>query len=185
MSPVVIRRALPHEAERLGAFAAGLFRESYGPTHPEPALGVYLRESFAPDEMRRRLVDPSHQVLVAEQGSEWLGYVELRSGSPDPERVREERPLASSAPLEIVRFYVAPSHHGQGIAQALMKTCDEAAAAGGHDMIWLQAWQEAAQAVRFYEKSGFERYGTAVFPFGDRMDKDFLLARRPAMTRGA
>jgi ribosomal protein S18 acetylase RimI-like enzyme len=172
------RRVTAQEAARLGAFGAELFRVSYGPTHPEPDLGIYLRESFSPDEMRRRLEDPAHVVIVAVSGvDDWCGYVELRDGGPDDERVQLARPLPGAHPLEIVRFYVAPSHQGRGVAQQLMRACDDLAVRRGADVIWLQAWQEAAQAVRFYQKAGLERYGTAVFPFGARMDQDFLLAR--------
>ena len=176
--PVAIRRAGPEEAARLGAFAAELFRVAYGPTHPEPDLGVYLAHSFSPDEMRRRLEDPAHVVLVVvDAHDEWLGYAELRVGGPDAERVQLARPLPEAKALEIVRFYVAPSQQGRGVAQRLMQACDDIALERGADVLWLQAWQEAAQALRFYEKAGLERYGTAVFPFGARVDRDFLLAR--------
>lgn len=176
--PPGIRRAQPHEAVRLGALGADLFRVSYGPTHPEPQLSVYLRESFAPDVMTARFADPGRTFLVAETvEGEWCGYVELHPGAPDPARVTLERPLPGTQPIEIVRFYVAPSHQGRGVAQALMAASDELAAQGGFDTIWLQAWQEAAQANRFYAKAGFERYGTAIFPFGDRIDQDYLLVR--------
>jgi ribosomal protein S18 acetylase RimI-like enzyme len=178
----VIRRAEVSEAVRLGAFAADLFREAYGPTHPEPALSRYLADSFAPEEMERRLKDPRRTFFVAEtDAGEWCGYVELCAGEPDRERVRVERPLPGSRPVEIVRFYVAKGQQGRGVAQALMASCEGAAAAGRFDVIWLQAWEEAAQALRFYEKSGFDRHGTAVFPFGDRIDHDVLLAK-PILT---
>lgn len=175
---VAIRRAGVTEAARLGRFGAELFRDAYGPTHPEPALSRYLAESFAPDDVARRLADPARVFLVAETDEgEWCGYVELRAGSPDDARVCLARPLPGARALEIVRFYVSPSYQGRGVAQALMQASQGIGAEGGHDVLWLQAWQEAAQALRFYRKMGFEPFGTAVFPFGDREDQDVLLAR--------
>lgn len=174
-----IRRVAAAEAARLGAFAARTFREAYGPTHPEPTLSAYVAECFAADAVGRRLVDPARTVLVAEdEAGEWLGYAELRVGVPDDARVTPDRPLPSARALEIARFYVASSHHGRGIAQALMRGCEALASEAGADFVWLQAWQEAAQALRFYAKEGFAVYGTAVFQFGDRVDHDFLLVKR-------
>jgi ribosomal protein S18 acetylase RimI-like enzyme len=175
---MIIRRVARDEAARLGALAADLFRIAYGPTHPEPTLSRYLSESFAPHDIEARIADPASAFLVAETDEgEWSGYAELRAGGPEAGRVFIERPLPGSHPLEIVRFYVAPGHQGRGVAQDLMRACEDAAAQDAFDVIWLQAWQEASQALRFYEKSGFEKYGTAVFPFGERMDQDYLLAK--------
>jgi diamine N-acetyltransferase len=181
--PIAIRRATVSEAARLGAFAAELFREAYGPTHPEPHLSRYLGEAFAPREFERRLADPERTfLLVEDETGEWCGYAELCACAPVESRVSIERPLPGSRALEIVRFYVAPSHQGRGVAQMLMQACEDLAVSGDLDVIWLQAWQEAAQALRFYAKAGFERYGTANFPWGGRIDDDFLLARPVALT---
>ena len=175
---LAIRRVAPAEAARLAAFAAGLFREAYGPTHPEPTLSAYVAECFAADAVRGRLADASRAVLVVEDDAgEWLGYAELRTGLPDGSYVTPDRALPSARALEIARFYVAPRHHGQGIAQALMRRCEAFASEAGCEVLWLQAWQEAAQALRFYDKEGFAVYGTALFQFGERVDHDFLLVK--------
>ena len=174
-----IRRASPAEAARLGAFAADLFREAYEPTHPEPTLSAYLAQCFAPDAVGPRLADPTRAFPVVESSDgEWLAYAELRFGPPDGGGVVLERALPAGRALEIVRFYVAARYHGQGIAQALMRTCEDLGADAGCVILWLQAWQEAAQALRFYRKEGFEVAGTALFPFGDRVDHDYLLVKQ-------
>lgn len=175
---LVVRRVAPEEAARLGALAADLFREAYGPTHPEPTLSAYVGECFAADAVRGRLVDQRRTALVAENADgEWIGYAELRLGAPGDARVTPDRPLPSVRALEIARFYVAARHHGRGIAQALMRSCEALASDAGCEVLWLQAWQEAAQALRFYAKEGFSPFGTAVFQFGDRVDHDFLLVK--------
>lgn len=176
--PYAIRRATLAEAARLGSFAAELFREAYGPTHPEPTLSWYLAESFAEGPSAARLGDPARTVLVVEDDAgDWLGYAELRMGAPDVDRVAATRPLPASPLLEVVRFYVASRYHGRGIAQALMSACEKVATDAGCGAVWLQAWQEAPQALRFYQKSGFEIHGTAVFHFGAHVDHDYLLVK--------
>ena len=174
-----IRVVKADEAAQLATFATTLFRQAYEPTHPEPTLSGYLATSFDAVRVRRTLEDPASTVLVAAAADgSWIGYAELHQGAPTASTTKLTRPLPGSAPIEIVRFYVDQEWHGRGIAQALMRACEERARAVGSDVIWLQAWQEAAQALRYYEKAGFEVYGTAVFQFGERADRDFILARK-------
>src|SRR5689334_16424356 len=111
--PLTIRRAVPDEAARLGAFAAELFRASYGPTHPEPTLSRYLTACFAAEVMRHRLEDPRRIFLVVgTDGGDWSGYAELRRGACDPSCMALTQPLPDGEAVEIVRFYVDTEHHG-------------------------------------------------------------------------
>ena len=176
-----VRTADPADAERLATFAAALFQQAYGPTHPEPVLSEYLAKAFAVSRMTRVLEDPASTMLVIETGDgTWTGYAELHEGAPGAPGMVVDLPLPGARPLEIVRFYVDARWHGQGVAQTLMDSCDAIARDRGCDVLWLQAWQEAAQAVRFYRKAGFAMHGTAVFMFGERADADFILARSVA-----
>lgn len=176
---MTIRPVAPSEASRLASFAARLFRQAYGVTHPEPTLSAYLATSFAERRVRQSLENAATTMLVVESvDGTWMGYAELHDGGPTEPTAILEVPLPGTAPLEIVRFYVDQAWHGQGVAQALMLACDALARTRGCDVLWLQAWQEAAQAVRFYHKAGFTIHGTAIFAFGERADSDFILARR-------
>jgi len=162
----------------LGELAARLFREAYGPTHPEPTLSEYLDASFGADAVAARLGEPAYSALVVESDSgDWLGYAELCVRPPEGAHIALARALPSARGLEVVRFYVERSQHGRGVAQALMRAVEELALDAGCDVIWLQAWQEAPQVLRFYQKAGFEVYGTATFAFGARTDRDYLLVK--------
>ena len=181
LSPAVtwsVRAVAPSEASRLAILAATLFRQAYGVTHPEPMLSGYLADSFSVERMVESLADAATATLVIESSDgAWAGYAELHDGGPSASTTILDVPLRGAAPLEIVRFYVDQAWHGHGVAQILMRSCAALARERGRDVLWLQAWQDAHQAVRFYRKSGFEIHGTAVFMFGERADADFILAR--------
>jgi ribosomal protein S18 acetylase RimI-like enzyme len=173
ISPV--RRALPGEAAKLSALAAELFRQGYGETHPEPEHSRYVARTFSTQVFERDLTDPRTTVLVAEEGptGALIGYAVLRDGSPSGNQLTAKEGQA----VEILRFYVDEKWHGAGVAQALMTACVLEATTRGRDVIWLQAWQQAARALAFYRKMGFAVVGTTKFAFGERLDDDFLLVR--------
>ena len=179
-SPWSIRHAKPDEAPQVATFGAMLFRQAYEATHPEPTLSDYVAQSFAVTRVAQTLEDPASTILVVVSGhSSWIAYAELHQGAPTTVITR---PLPGAAPMEIVRFYVDQPWHGRGVAQYLMNACEEQARAQGCDALWLQAWQEADRALRFYKKVGFGVYGTAVFTFGARADGDLILSRALTVT---
>ena len=174
-----IRPARDDEGARLASFGAALFREGYEDTHPEPTLGAYLADAFAPRRWEELLRDPATTVLLAvTPDDEWIGYAQLHDGSPaDVPTTRLAAPLPGDRPVEIVRFYVDGRWHGRGVAQALMAACERTARARGAGALWLQAWSRAARPLAYYRKSGFRDWGTAEFRFGERRDADVLLVR--------
>ncbi len=173
-----IRPADSNDARRLASFAATLFRQAYGATHPEPTLSEYVATAFAESHFAQAMADPSCAALLVEStDGTWLGYAQLQRGAPTPPTRQLATALPGTRPLEIVRFYIDDAWQGRGVAQRLMGACEAIARERGCDVIWLQAWQEAHRALRFYEKTGFNVYGTAVFSFGERVDNDLVLAR--------
>jgi GNAT superfamily N-acetyltransferase len=181
-----IRRADESDAPALAAVASRLFRQAYEVTHPEPTLGAYLRECFAPDRIGALLADPATAVLLVEDDDgAFIAYAQLQDGVPDTPDVQLTRALPGRRPLEIARFYVDEAWHGRGIAAALMTACDAEARVRGADVLWLRALQEAARPNAFYAKMGFGVIGTAVFTFGAWEDADFVLARPVVGTEGS
>lgn len=58
--------------------------------------------------------------------------------------------------MKLHRLYLHHDFHGKGIAQLLLIHCEQVAKANNLESIWLEAMECQPQAVRFYEKMGFE-----------------------------
>ena len=114
-------------------------------------------------------------LFVAEVGGETAGYTMLVTGEPADADVAAA--LTTRPTAELSKCYVAPGHHGAGIAPALMDATLAAAAERGAVAVWLGVNQENAKAQRFYEKSGFTRVGVKRFLVGDRYEDDFVYER--------
>lgn len=166
-----IRPALPDDAQALAVLGRRLWRETYAGLIPESNLAMHLSETFGTRQQAAELADPACRTLLIERDGTLLGYVLLRAGGPEQERTS----FHFVKPLEVARFYVDASLHGQGAAQALMAAVLEQASAAGHDGVWLQVWEQNGRAIRFYAKAGFADAGEATFRVGEQVDRDRLL----------
>jgi ribosomal protein S18 acetylase RimI-like enzyme len=166
-----IRPALPDDAQALAALGERLWRETYTGLIPASNLELHLAETFGTRQQAAELADPACRTLLIERDGTLLGYVLLRARGPEEERTS----FHFVKPLEVARFYVDASLHGQGAAQALMAAVLEQASAAGHDGVWLQVWEQNGRAIRFYAKAGFADAGEATFRVGEQVDRDRLL----------
>ena len=169
-----IRSCTPIDASTVAKLGARLFIQAYGATHPEPELSRYLARAFDPDYFTRELRDPRVRVLLVEAADGIpCGYAHMRATTG-----ASPAGVVGSRPVEIVRFYIDAQFHGAGLAQALMAACEREARAMEADVLWLQVWQEAPRPQAFYRRTGLEIVGTTTFSFGERLDSDFVMARR-------
>lgn len=83
---------------------------------------------------------------LAHDGDEVIGCVALR-------------PLERLGPhaAEVKRLYVRPAYRGGGVAAALMDALEAGAQESGYSELYLDTKDDLADAIRFYERRGYER----------------------------
>jgi ribosomal protein S18 acetylase RimI-like enzyme len=173
-----LRRAEVADAAALAAFAARLFRETYGPA-ADPGLSggsrpedveAYVAPHFAPALQTAELADPALTTFVAETDAGAIAaYAQLRAPSPHP--------AAPPGAAELARFYVDWPWQGRGVAGALMAALVDAARAAGARALWLAVLQRNARAVGFYRREGFRVVGTSTFRMGAEVQDDWIMVR--------
>lgn len=176
---MLIRAALPDEAQDLALLGMRLWRETYMGLIPDANIALHLAETFGLRQQSAEMSDPGNTVLVIDEGGTLMGYALLQACGPE----LEELPFHFARPLEVARFYVDRALHGAGAAQALMTAVLSHAASEGHDGVWLQVWEQNPRAIRFYAKAGFTDVGDATFRIGEQVDRDRVLIHT-LMVRG-
>lgn len=167
---VVVRRGAPADAAALAELAARTFRETFAADNRPEDMALHLSQAYGPRQQGRELADPDIVTLVGDAAGELVAYAQLRRG-PAPAGV------AGEAPVELWRFYVAREWHGKGLARALMREVDAAAARLGARTLWLGVWERNPRAIAFYAKSGFVDVGSQVFMVGTDAQTDRIMAR--------
>jgi diamine N-acetyltransferase len=167
---VVIRPARVPDAPWLADLAERTFRETYTAHNTPEDMERYVAGHFSPALQAAELADPGSLTLVAEVDSRPAGYTQLGRGKPPA-------CVTGPEPMEIVRFYVDRSWHGQGLAQRLMDAAAEHAHTGGGRTLWLGVWERNPRAIAFYRKCGFTEVGTQTFVLGTDHQRDLVLER--------
>ena len=163
-----IRRALPADAQALAALAERTFRDAFEADNTAEDMNAYCAEAFTIDVQRSAIVDESMDTLVIEdESSTLIAYAQLRLGAPDE--------IDIPSPVELWRFYVDRSRHGQGIAQELMRAVIAAASARDAKTLWLGVWERNLRARAFYRKVGFVDIGSHTFLLGTDAQTDRLM----------
>lgn len=168
---MLIRPALPADAQELALLGERLWRDTYTGLIPDSNLELHLTKTFGLEQQEAELKNPSNTMLVLEESGSLQGYALLHPHGPEVANPA----CAFARPLEVVRFYVDKSLHGTGAAQLLMGAVLAHAAAEGHDGVWLQVWEQNPRAIRFYAKVGFQDAGDATYRIGLQVDRDRLL----------
>jgi GNAT superfamily N-acetyltransferase len=95
----------------------------------------------------------------------------LRWAEPPP-GLAPELPWA-----ELARFYVARMYWETGVSSELMVAVLRSIRSRGGRLVWLQVWERAERAIRFYRKWGFFEVGEAPYTVGRELQRDLVLAR--------
>jgi ribosomal protein S18 acetylase RimI-like enzyme len=166
---IQFRMAEAADAAALGEFMERNFMAAYGHCSTPENLEAAIRQHYGEPAQLRQILDGDRCNLIAFEGERWIGHAQLHLGSMAPAEA------AGLPALELSRFYIDTSFHGRGVAQAMMAHVKREALARGASSLWLSVWQEAPQAIRFYQKSEFRIAGELVFMVGDDPKDDWLM----------
>lgn len=170
-SNAVIRPARLADAAGLSTLMRRTFLAANGHCSSPENVAAFLEATYQPELQAREIRDPDTLTLIVEQDSQWAGFAQLRWGTTPPPEVA---PLPA---VELGRIYLDAAFHGRGIAAQLVANLLVAASLRGSRSVWLNVWQEAGQAIRFYQKHGFQIVGQSVFNVGDDPKDDWVMAQ--------
>ena len=171
-----IRHAAMSDAIAMQQLIAQAFPLACPPDTSETDIKVHLANKCSSEIFKSYIANDKTIVIVASDGSNLLGFAILIFAETTSARVAQALTSVSET-VELSKFYVSPSQHGQGIAQKLMQRCFELVNELGWSALWLNVNQQNERANRFYEKLGFTIVGECDFLLGSSIQKDFIRER--------
>jgi ribosomal protein S18 acetylase RimI-like enzyme len=177
---MILRPALPADAEMLAALGRDSFVAAFGHLYSAEDLGLFLDTHKTPAAYSRYIADSGVRIALAESNGRPAGFCILVERSEFVEHSDAETPVALS------QLYCAPGRSGEGIGAALMDWALSEAQTLGADAIQLSVWSGNAGAQRFYARYGFEKIADIHFMVGNHRDDEYLLEKRlPGRVAGA
>jgi ribosomal protein S18 acetylase RimI-like enzyme len=133
-------------------------------------MKLYLEKTFTAEKIKREILEPGSTFLIAYDQKNIAGFMRLRTGHEPPE-------LKSEKPLEIERIYATKPYIGKFVGKLLMDEAFVYAREHKFSTVWLGVWEHNLRAIRFYEKTGFEKFSDHVFMLGTDAQTDLLMKK--------
>lgn len=144
------------------------FCDTFAHLYRPDDLNAFL-SSFGVADWEAQLEDPNFAVRISEVDDQPVGYVKI-----GPLKLAVE---ANGPSMLLDQLYVLKSHHGAGIAQALMDWALAEAARRGAEQLYLTVYVDNHRAKRFYDRYGFEGVGRYDFMVGNHADEDIIMRK--------
>ncbi|MDJ1485109.1 GNAT family N-acetyltransferase [Cytophagaceae bacterium YF14B1] len=167
---VTIRQATPADAAMLATLGKQTFESAFASQNTPENMEAYVSEAFTTEAFTEDIQDVNSLYYVAYINDSPVGYAKLRQNN-NPEE------LTDPLPIELQRIYVDHNQIGTGVGKHLMEYCLKIASQQGFQTIWLGVWEHNTKAISFYQKWGFEVFGSHIFLLGDDPQTDLLMKR--------
>ncbi|MGQ0740618.1 MAG: GNAT family N-acetyltransferase [Bacteroidota bacterium] len=167
---LIIRFATAADSSLIADLSRQTFYETFARQNTAENMEKFMSEQFSKERLMAEVGAPGNIFLLAFAGDVPVGYVKMREGEQKVE-------FGNKTSIEIARIYAASSSIGKGVGSALMQRCIEIARGMNKEIIWLGVWEKNQQAIAFYQKWGFEQFGTHVFKLGNDPQTDWLMKK--------
>ena len=165
----ILRKATVEDSCALARVAEETFRATFGASNTREDMDMHCSINFGSDIQRNEILSTNIVTLLIEQGTELVGYSQLRWDTP-PDCLK-----TSGIPGEIRRLYVIGEFHGRGVAQQLMQASLKEIERRGSAVAWLGVWEKNPRAIAFYKKIGFFEVGEHEFLLGSDLQRDVIM----------
>lgn len=128
----------------------------------------YLEKNFSYKQLEREFKNDSSKFYMVQNDKKVIAYMKLNFVKNHTDNVYENT-------LEIQRIYVIQEYKNNHIGKHLMEKAIEIAESNKLSYIWLGVWERNINAIRFYEKYGFKKYGSHIFKLGKDEQTDNLM----------
>ena len=168
-----LSKASVRDLEVVRAFAEHTFRFAFQSSNDPERFEAYCARAFSEEQFSAELEHPSSSFWLAWEDHKLVAYLKLNFD-------QHPEVLGGKNTVQVERLYVEPSMQGRKIGEKILEFAYDQARALGAKWIWLSVWQDNPPALRFYERCGYEIFGTKTFWLGDEAQTDWLVRKSVA-----
>jgi len=168
MTTFSIIRATPSDFESLTYLSRKLFHDAFHHQNKPENMKEYMDRAFNPAQLITELENQRSEFYFILDQDRKAGYIKLNQSGAQSD-------LQDDESIEVERIYVDAAYQGKGLGTLLINYAKDRAEELNLKYIWLGVWEKNKDAVRFYERHGFEAISSHEFVMGDDVQTDILM----------
>ncbi len=162
MDQINIRTAAIADAELIADISHQTFYHTYAHHNTKENMDKFFAEQFSKEQLMAQVGESGNTFLLAYVNDQPAGYIFLKDDTKENA-------------IEIARLYAVTSFIGQGIGKALMNAAIAYSKNKHKKFIWLCVWEHNPNAIQFYTKCGFQKFGEHEFLLGEDVQVDWMM----------
>lgn len=166
--PVTFKKCSATDLDTLLEVSRTTFRDAFEEQNDPEDFKAYMSTAFDKKNIRQQLENQDSSFYFVYSDGLLAGYFKINEHT-----AQTEVKLAES--IELERIYVVKEFQGRQIGSTILQEVLRLAKKGRKTFIWLGVWQKNTEAVRFYERHGFLKFGTHPYFIGDDQQTDWLM----------
>jgi ribosomal protein S18 acetylase RimI-like enzyme len=167
---ITIQQATITDADTLLALSRKTFFHFFAHLNDPANMEAYASKAFTQQKIEAELSNPNSHFYFAMFEGQIAGYLKLNFGPAQTE-------LQDDQTLEVERIYVLAQYHGKKIGHQLLDLALQTARDKQFKFVWLGVWEHNLKAISFYEKHGFQLFGSHDFMLGSDQQTDLLMKK--------
>jgi ribosomal protein S18 acetylase RimI-like enzyme len=154
----------------LGKLARQTFSDAFKDQNNPEDFQSYLNRAFALEQLQMEIETKGTTFYLVYGNEKLCGYFKInRNGA--------QTDVKQADSMEMERIYVLSSFQGQGIGTKIMAHVLHMAKEVQMSFLWLGVWEKNIAAIRFYQRLGFEKFGTHPYYIGNDRQTDWLMRK--------
>lgn len=168
MEKFFIKECSLEDIEKLKYISEKTFCETYSSENTEEDMKNYLKENFSYEHIESEVKNSASRFYIVEHNKEIIAYMKLNFDKAQTKKGHNNT-------LEVQRIYVLQEYKGNQIGKRLIEKAIQIGRDNDLKYIWLGVWENNINAIKFYEKQEFKKFGTCIFKLGEDEQIDNLM----------
>jgi ribosomal protein S18 acetylase RimI-like enzyme len=131
-------------------------------------FNTYIQQAFKREKVHRELLHPDTGFYFVYADALLVAYFKLNS-------LDAQTDLKFLESMELERIYVLQDFQGKQLGEQILQKIKSMAKAQRKTFLWLGVWERNTRAIQFYQRQGFEKFGTHPYFIGSDEQTDWLM----------
>ncbi|MGF1559079.1 MAG: GNAT family N-acetyltransferase [Flavobacteriaceae bacterium] len=163
-----LQKCTPTDLNDLVQVSRETFVDAFEKDNDPEDFQNYIDFAFDKQKLQDELDNPDAAFYFGLIGDQVIGYIKLNQNDAQTD-------IRAHEAIELERIYVKKEFQGRKIGEQLLKEALEIASKACKTYIWLGVWEKNTNAIRFYERHGFSKFGTHPYFIGNDEQTDWLM----------